>query len=136
MVVQARQEAANLNMFIIPHLGLIPDLDALEAHSFSWQLRLKELVSCQCARGQSAVLRPVEMQITLVCRRLAGWLLRSGPVLTCLTWLFFPLSSPVCSAPLSSPTYCTAIHFLCVFVISGHIFPSDQSEACKRETEK
>lgn len=52
MVVQARHKSANLNMFIIPHLDLISDLEALEAHSFSWQLGLNEVVNCQCARGQ------------------------------------------------------------------------------------
>lgn len=52
MLVQARHKAVNLNMFIIAHLDLISDLEALEAHSFSWQLSLKEAMSCQCARGQ------------------------------------------------------------------------------------
>lgn len=52
MVAQARRKAVNLNMFIILHLDLIFDLEALEVLSFSWQLCLKEVVSCQCARGQ------------------------------------------------------------------------------------
>ena len=56
MIFRAVHRAANLNMFTILYLNLISDLEGLEAHSFSWQLRLKELVGCQrtsamcCAR--------------------------------------------------------------------------------------
>lgn len=110
MVVQARHKSANLNMLIISHLDLISDLAALEAHSFSWQLGLKEVVSCQCARGQVLYAAP-GWDADHVSLSLAGWQLRSGPLLTHLTWLF--LSHFICLFSFCLYLH-AAIYFLCV----------------------
>lgn len=74
MVVQARHKAVNLNMFIIPHLDLKSDLEALEAHFSLFLLAAPSEGSCElpvCQRT-SAVLYLIEMQITLACHWLAG----------------------------------------------------------------
>lgn len=62
--------AAGSNMLIILNLGLISDLEALEAASSSGHLGLKEAVGCQCAKGQLLCC------IVLQCRSrwaAAGW---------------------------------------------------------------
>lgn len=84
-------------MFTIPYLHLISDLEGLETHSFSWQLRLKELVGSQCAGGQVLCAAP-GWDADHVSLLLAGWLLRGGLVLAHLTWLLLP-------------------HFICLFCL-------------------
>lgn len=108
MVVQTKLKAASSNMFIILHLDLISDLEALETGSLSGPRGLKKLGAVAVPKDKSCAASGCDADH--VSSPLAGRLLKRGLMLTHLTWLFLP-------------QFIYLFCFLFCFVLSSHIQP-------------